>query len=134
MGRCLTISVVLSMVLPPSAGAGEHLVDRAEITARLRAAHAERASNQAKVEQFLSLHAPAVVQGESGQRASAGLAALSDDEMRDLANRAEALQADPVAGGVVKTLLILGIIVLVVVLIAAAAIKSCKEQGAECLN
>jgi len=134
MGRCLTIAVALSMALPPSTWAQEHLVARAEVTARLRAAHAERASNQAKVEQFLSLHAPAVVQGESGRRASAGLAALSDDEMRDLANRAEALQADPVAGGVVKTLLILGIIVLVVVLIAAAAIKSCKEQGAECLN
>jgi hypothetical protein len=134
MGRCLTIAVALSMALPPSTWAQEHLVARAEVTARLRAAHAERASNQAKVEQFLSLHAPAVVQGEGAQRVSAGLAALSDDEMRDLANRAEALQADPVAGGVVKTLLILGVVVLVIVLIAALAIKSCKEQGAECLN
>jgi len=134
MGRCLTIAVALSMVLPPSALAGEHLVDRAEIAARLRAANAERAVNQRKLEEFLSLHAPGAVRGANLQRVSAGLAALSDDEMRDLAQRAEALQADPVAGGVGKALLIVGIVVAVLLVLWALAVKSCKEQGPKCFE
>jgi hypothetical protein len=44
------------------------------------------------------------------------------------------IQADPVAGGLVKALLILGVVVLPAVVLAAAIVESCKEQGAECLN
>jgi hypothetical protein len=68
------------------------------------------------------------------RRVAAGVAALSDDELRDLASRADALQTDPIAGGTGKALIIVGVVVLVVVLLAALVVKSCKEQGAECLS
>ena len=74
--RYTSVLVALSMALPPSAMAREHLVPEPEIAARLQAAGAERA----------------------GKEARAGVAALSDDESRDLAKRAEALETDPVAG------------------------------------
>jgi hypothetical protein len=108
--RCLSVLVALSMALPPSAMAREHLVAEAEIVARLQAAGAERAGNEPR----------------------AGVAALSDDELRDLASRADALETDPVAGGMVRTLLIVGVVVVIV--LAILIVKDCKEQGAECLN
>ena len=108
--RYTSVLVALSMALPPSAMAREHLVPEPEIAARLQAAGAERA----------------------GKEARAGVAALSDDESRDLAKRAEALETDPVAGGMVKTLLIVGVVVVIV--LAVLIVKDCKEQGAECLN
>jgi hypothetical protein len=134
MCRYMTIAVALSMVLPPSVMAREHLVDRAEMAARLRAAEAERAGNQLKIERFLSSRIPASAPSVDSQRLSAALAALSDDELRELASRADSLQTDPVAGGTRKTLLIVGAVVLVAVLLLAAIVESCKEQGAECLN
>jgi len=142
MGMCtgaryLCIGLVLSLALPPPAGAGQHLVFGEQIAARLGAVAAERAGNRLKVETLLSgvVGAEAAAAHHLGTHSlRAGVAALSDEELRDLARRADALEADPVAGGVVKTLLILGIIVVVVVLLAAAIVKSCKEQGAECLD
>jgi hypothetical protein len=62
------------------------------------------------------------------------VATLSDDALSDLASRTDALQTDPVADGIVKTFVILGVVVLVAVLLAVAIVDSCKEQGAECLN
>ena len=65
----------------------------------------------------------------------AGLAGLSEEELRDLARRADALQTDPVAGaGRKKTLIIVGVVILVAVVLAIAIVESCKEQGAECLD
>jgi hypothetical protein len=130
--RCLSIAVALSMSLPPSIRAGEHLVDAREIAAHLQAATAERASHQMKIDRFLSTRIH--LDGVDARRLRASVALLTDDELRDLARRADALQADPVAGGLVKTLLILGVVVLLAVVLAAAIVESCKEQGAECLN
>jgi len=132
--RSLSIAVALSMAMPPSAMAHAHLVAATEIAARLQAAAAERASNRLKVERFLSRGIPAAAHRVDVQRLRAGVAALSDDELRDLASRADALRTDPVAGGAVKTLLIVGVVVLVGVLLAAAIVESGKEQGAECLE
>jgi len=122
VSRSATLAIVFSMVVPSSAMA-EHLVGRAEIAGRLNAAAAERADNLLRIERLLSAHV-----------LSAGLGALSDRELRDLASRADALEADPVAGGTTKTLLIIGAIVLVIVVLAALIVKNCKEQGAECLK
>jgi len=130
--RHMSVLVALSMALPPSAMAREHLVTEPEIVARLQAAGAERAGNEQKIEQFLSSRIPAAAHDVSIPRLRAGVAALSDDELRDLAKRAEALETDPVAGGMVKTLLIVGVVVVIV--LAVLIVKDCKEQGAECLN
>jgi hypothetical protein len=115
------------LALPPQAIAQQRVVSDEQIAARLLAAEAERAGNRLKVDKLLSEVAVA-------QAVRANVVALSDEELRDLARRADALEVDPVAGGVVKTLLILGLIVVVVVLLAAAIVESCKEQGAECLD
>jgi hypothetical protein len=133
--RHLAIALALSIAIPRSGMAGEHLVTPAEIASRLQASAAERPAQEMKIRQLLARHVPAV-KGSAAVEASvrARVAALTDDELRDLARRADALETDPVAGGLVKTLLILGIVVLVVVLLAAAVVESCKEQGAECLD
>src|SRR5262245_8558445 len=132
--RCVTIAVALSMAVPPSLAAGQHVVERAEMAARLQAAAAERAANQLKIRRFLSSHIPAAAQVVDVRKLGAGVAALGDDELRDLARRADALEVDPVAGMSTKTWIIIGAAVLVVVLLAAAIVDSCKEEGAECVN
>jgi hypothetical protein len=136
-GRYLSFAVALSLVLPHSALTRQHLVAWDEIAGRLQAAALERASDELKVDQLLSSRdaaAAAFAHGVDIQRLRAGVAALSDYEVQDLARRADALQADPVAGGIVKTLVIVAVVVLVIVLLAAAIVESCKEQGAECVN
>jgi hypothetical protein len=126
--------VAASLALPPPATAESHLVTETEIGERVQAAAAERAANALRVERFLTRHLPAAAHGSNVQRLRVGVAALSDDELRDLATRADALQTDPVATGLVKTLIIVGLVVLIIVLLAAAIVENCKEQGAECLN
>jgi hypothetical protein len=136
-GRYLSIGIALSLVLPHSALARQHLVAGEVIAARLQAAALERVSAELKVEQLFSSRfaaEAAFAHGVDIQRLRAGVAALTDDELQDLASRADALQSDPVAGGIVKTLVIVGVVVLVVVLLAAAIVESCKEQGAQCVN
>ena len=122
---CVALGVLLA--LPPQAIAQQHLVSDEQVAARLVAAEAERASNRLKVDRLLSEVAVA-------QAVRANVVALSDEELRDLARRADALETDPVAGGLVKTLLILGLVVVVIALVWAAIVESCKEQGAECLD
>src|SRR5262245_62021938 len=131
--RWLTIAVAVSMALPPSVMAGEHVVQRAEMAARLRAAEAERSGNQLRIRRFVFRHAPATAGVVDVRKLDVGLAAMSDAELRDLARRADALEVDPVAGWSTKTWIIIGAAVLVVVILAAAAVESCKEQGSECV-
>ena len=86
--RYVSIALAVSMVLPPSAKAQEHLVTRTDIAAHLQAAADERASNQERVQRFLSGRIPASADGlDIQRRVVAGVAALSDDELRDLASR-----------------------------------------------
>ena len=131
------MSLAMSLALQHSAIAREHLVGREEVAARLQGIAAERAGNRLKIDQILSSRladVTALAYGVDVQRLRAGVAALSGEELRDLARRADTLQADPAAGGTVKTLVIVGAVILVVVLLAAAIVESCKEQGAECLD
>jgi hypothetical protein len=130
----LAVMVALSMALPAPATAEPHLVTETEVAERVQAAAAERAVNELRVERFLTQHLPSAARGSNVHRVRVGVAALSDEELRDLAARADALHTDPVAAGVVKTLIIVGLVVLILVLLAAAIVESCKEQGAECLN
>jgi hypothetical protein len=132
--RCVTVVAALSMSVPPSLLAGEHVVQPAEIAARLLAAQAERAGNQTKIRRLLTGHVPAAARIVSDRALSAGVAALSDAELRDLARRADALEVDPVAGWSGKTWLIVGAAALVLVLLSVLIVEGCKEQGAECLN
>lgn len=96
-------AVVVAMVLVAAgpALAGEHLVTSAAAQARLAEAEAARQGDLALVDQVLSSPQAAAAARTVGAdleavRRSAPL--LSDAELRDLATRAAALQADPAAG------------------------------------
>src|SRR5262245_60930336 len=116
--RCASIALVVSMALPPCPAAGEHLVAPAEITARLRGAGATRADNEHKVLAVLSARLGAAAPGLE-RKLRTTVAVLSDAELRDLASRAEVLEANPAAGGAGKVLLIVGVVVLVAIVLLA---------------
>ena len=104
--RCLSGVLAASLVTSPLF-ASQHAVPTEEAAARLAAAAGERT----------------------------GVASLTDEEQRDLARRADALQTDPIAGASgKKVLVIVGVVVLVAVVLAIVIVESCKAQGAECLD
>src|SRR5262245_54727350 len=95
------------------------------MSARLGAAEAARQRSLASVDRFLA--SPEAARAASSVRADvgrlrAGLGTLSDAELADLAARADALRADPVAGldDDIRTLLIIFLIVAIVILVLQA--------------
>jgi hypothetical protein len=96
-----------------------------EVQAALAAAATERAANLASVEEFLSSPIAERAAGLAGADAlelRARVAALGDQELRDIAERARALEADPAAGAStgVTILAVLGVIFLILVVVYAA--------------
>jgi hypothetical protein len=94
-------AIVLALVAADRAQAEEHLVTTETARARIVAAEAARQGDLAVVGRALSSPeaesaARAVGADLDAVRQSASL--LSDAELRDLAGRAAALQADPAAG------------------------------------
>jgi hypothetical protein len=83
------------------AAPGSHLVTPDVAQARLLEASAERQRNLATVDAFLASPqgtAGIGAVGTTGARVRASVQTLSDAELQDVAARAAALQADPVAG------------------------------------
>jgi hypothetical protein len=100
------------------AAAGNHLVTPDVAQARVLEAGAARERNLATVESFLASPAGQAGMGAVGvseARVRGALPLLSDAELQDVAVRAAALQADPVAGGLTSRQWIW-------ILVAAAAI------------
>ena len=100
------------------ATAGNHLVSPDVAQARVLEAGAARERNLATVESFLASPAGQAGMGTVGvseARVRGALPLLSDAELQDVAVRAAALQADPVAGGLTSRQWIW-------ILVAAAAI------------
>jgi hypothetical protein len=129
--RSLSAVLAVSMMSSPLF-AQQHIVTREDAAARLEAAAAEREANRGKVDRVLATAAGA---GLEVGRLRSMVATLSDDELRDLAARAQALQTDPVAGASGKKILVIvGIVVVVVVVLGILIVEDCKRQGAECLN
>jgi hypothetical protein len=102
MRKASTILVLVSMLFAaPLVGADDHLVTRGAADRRLSEATAERARNVASLDALL--RAPgadkaAALAGIDLGRARQALPQLSDADLSDLALRAAALKADPVAG------------------------------------
>jgi hypothetical protein len=116
--------IVTSAVAAP-ARAQQHVVPPEAAQARLAEAAAQRAHQLAVVDAVLSSPeavAAAASLGQDAQRLRAAVPALGDQELRDLAARAEALQADPVAGldSDIRQLLIIFLIVAIVILVLQA--------------
>jgi hypothetical protein len=101
MRRIIAVGIALTLPFVQSAAGGEHLVSPAQVDERLMAARQSRAADLERVDAVLA-------RPEVGRAAaSAGLdidivrravPRIDDAELHDLAVRAEALRADPVAG------------------------------------
>ena len=108
-----------------SASAGQHLVTARAADERLLDAAAGRQADLRALDAVLA--SPQAGQamealGQDRERLRQGVLALSDAELRNLAVRAKALQADPTAGlsGDVNQLLIIFLIVAIVILVLKA--------------
>jgi hypothetical protein len=122
--------VLLAVAATPLLAAGQalaqdHVVTPQDLAARLGAAETARQDNLTAVDRFLgSAEAKAAASsvGADVGRVRAGLGALSDPELADLAARVDALQADPVAGldSDIRTLLVIFLIVAIVILVLQA--------------
>jgi hypothetical protein len=122
MRLCCAALLVASTLAAAPTGADEHLVSPAEARTALARAAAARQADLATLDRALST--PAADQaarrvGVDLDRIKAGLPALTDDEARDLAVRAEALDLDPAAGllGTVVDLLVIVVLVLLILLL-----------------
>jgi hypothetical protein len=102
---------VLSTGFP--ARADEHVVSLSAADAVLRETAAGRQANVDAVRAFLASPAVALAASRVGidaREVSAPVVGLSDDELRELAQRTAVLQTDPQASGT-KTWLIIGIVI-----------------------
>jgi hypothetical protein len=119
----LGLSALFCLSFP--AAAAEHVVSPQAVTARLEAASTERAHRLQVLDSWLAapeVGRTAALMGHDSAELRRALPALSDAELRDLAQRAQALRADPVAGlsSDVNQLLIIFLIVAIVVLVLQA--------------
>lgn len=122
MTKAIAAGLVAALMLPVPARPDDHLVGNATVQARLAEAVAERRRNIAVVESFLSeplvrqTGATLVLSVDELRRR---VPALTDGELRDLAARVEALEADPASGmskSAKKILIVVGALVVGVVL------------------
>ncbi|HET7291601.1 MAG TPA: hypothetical protein VFM88_04175 [Vicinamibacteria bacterium] len=118
-------SAVALLLFAGLASAQDHLVSASSVDERLQNAGATRQADLRALDAVLALPEStraAVALGQDAKRLRLGLLALSDGELRDLAARAAALQADPAAGlsGDVNQLLIIFLIVAIVILVLQA--------------
>lgn len=97
----VVVAVAMTLVAGGGAFAGEHLVTTDAARARLAEAEAARQGNLALVDRALSspeAASAARAVGADLDDVRHAVPTLTDAELRDVAARAAALQADPVAG------------------------------------
>jgi hypothetical protein len=126
MRKTLTVlSLALSSLVAGQALAGDHVVSSAAAQQRLQEASAARERGLATLDHALAspeaARAAATV-GADPSALRAALPTLSDAEIADLAQRAAALDSNPVAGldQDIRTLLIIFLIVAIVILVLQA--------------
>jgi hypothetical protein len=118
-------SLAFSSLLAGQALAGDHLVSREAARDQVQQAASQRERSLATLDAVLSTPTAARAAASVGadtERLRAALPTLTDQEIADLAARADALQADPVAGldDDIRTLLIIFLIVAIVILVLQA--------------
>lgn len=126
MKKALSVLAAVAMLVPAvSVRADDHLVSPADVSGALSATLEARSRDVACLDRVLSrpeaAHAAAVVNADL-TRIRGALSSLSDGELRDLAARAEALDANPVAGldPDIRQLLIIFLIIAIVILVFQA--------------
>lgn len=98
---CAILTLISMLFVVPTAHAGDHLVSRGAVNQRLADAATERARNLARVDAVLAsprASKAAAIGAVDLNRVRASLPRLSDADLRDLSERAAALETDPVAG------------------------------------
>ena len=119
------LSFGASLLGAGQAAAQDHLASREVVQTRLRDATAHRQRDLAVLDRVLSTPvagSAARALGTDLDSVRSAAASLTDSELRDLAARAAALEADPVAGldPDVKQLLVIFLIVAIVILVLRA--------------
>ena len=125
MRRTLGLLAAAATLLSCPAGeAGDHIAAPAAVEARLAEASAARAENLAAVDGALTsplAREAASSVGADVDQLRAAVPSLSDAELADLAARAAALEADPVAGmdRQMRLLIMIGLILVIIILVLA---------------
>lgn len=119
----LLLTLLVGVALP--CRATEHLVSTDLAQQRLVQQAQRRAADRDRVQELLSSPAAAETAARLHvdlARVQAGAATLSDGELRDLAQRAQALDGDPAAGldSDIRQLLVIFLIVAIVILVLQA--------------
>lgn len=127
MKKALSVAAVVVMLVPAvSVLAADHLVSRADASAALATAAEARSLDLARLDRVLTqpdaARAASLVNADLAAVRGA-LASLDDQELRDLAARAEALDTNPAAGALdpdIRQLLVIFLIVAIVILVFQA--------------
>jgi hypothetical protein len=128
MRRLLAIVTVAAMLLSPGlVFSSDHVVGSKTIQERLTQAQKQRDADSITVRDVLATPeaaAAATAMGTRIERLQGGLSTLTDQELRNLAVRAQALRTDPVAGyheyAYHDVFMLFLIVALVAVILAAA--------------
>ena len=120
MKKTLAAIAVLGMFAAPAAWAEDHLVTAEAAQQRLLDASAARAQDLASVDAFVASAEGQAALGTLGLDAGTvrgALGTLGDDELAQIAARAAALQADPVAGAIDRQIIYIGAIALAAIIL-----------------
>ena len=122
--RILALAAVSAALLSVPAGAADHIAAPDAVQARLAEAAAQRTQDLASVDAVLATplaRETAASVGADLDRVRAAVPSLSDAELSDLAARAAALDADPVAGmdRTMRLLILIGLILVIIILVLA---------------
>jgi hypothetical protein len=125
MKKSLAALFALAVFAIPAVQAEEHLVSPQAAQQQLLDATAARAQNLAVVDAFVASPegtAAMATLGVDATRVRGALSTMTDAELQDVAARAAALQADPVAGAPFSSRQLLWIVAIVVAVIVVIAI------------
>jgi len=117
---CAVLAIGGMLIGSPIARADDHLVSRSTVDTRLAEAAAERAQNLASLDETLASPRAARVAAKAGidmGEVRRALPLLSDADLRDLSQRAAALNSDPVAGYHEETYFLVTILLIVAIVL-----------------
>ena len=126
---CATFAIAAMWLVSAPLSAGDHLVTRGAIGARLSDAASQRARELASLDELLASSRAGRVAARAGVdigQVRGSLSQLSDSDLRDLSRRAAALESNPVAGHYDEAadLMVLLIVVAVAAAVALAIINN----------
>jgi len=119
------LAATMASAAPGIASAAEHIVPDQEMTQRLEASSVQRAENERALQRLFSASQDTLeAAGLDAEQVSAGVAALGDEDLSRLAERARTFQSEVAAGAlnnqqITYILIALGTAVIVLILVGA---------------